>query len=188
MSRATCAGLLILGLCAAACSPATLAGEPLPSPIAPGFTLLDGATGEAISLTSYAGRVVVLTFLYTHCVDTCPLTADMLRAARERLGDAAKDVALIAVSVDPAGDTPAATREFVANHRLQGALRYLIGSRTDLAAVWQAYGVAQASGTSVLHTDVIYLIDKHGRGRVVLHSDAGTETLASDLAILVRER
>lgn len=180
--------MLLLPL--AACGPGTLTGQPLPSPIAPDFTLLDGPTGEPVSLTSYAGRVVALTFLYTSCVDTCPLTAETLRTARERLGDAARDVAFVAVSVDPRGDTPAATRTFVADHRLQGVLRYLIGPPAELARVWQSYGVAQADtgAGAVAHTDVIYLIDKHGHGRVVLHSDVTPEVLANDLRVLAGER
>lgn len=171
-----------------ACTPATLVGEALPSPIAPNFGLTDSATGEHVELASFAGRVVLITFLYTHCVDTCPFTAETIRTARDKLGDAARDVSFIAVSVDPIGDTPAAARTFIADHRLEGSLHYLLGTRAELARVWQAYGVVQASGTNVLHTDVLYLVDKHLRGRVVLHSDVTPDVLAADLAILARER
>jgi cytochrome oxidase Cu insertion factor (SCO1/SenC/PrrC family) len=93
------------------------------------------------------------------------------------------------VSVDPIGDTPSATRSFVQDHRLEGTLRYLIGSKAALSRVWQAYGIAQAvSAPQVLHSDVIYLIDKRARGRILLHSTVAAETLASDLRILVNER
>ena len=180
---------MIAFLLAACGQPQTLVGNPLPSAVAPNFTLLDGPTGELVTLSSFTGRAVLLTFLYTSCVDTCPLTAETLRNARDRLGDAAKNVAFIAVSVDPIGDTPVTTRRFVEDHRLQGTLRYLIGSRGDLAKVWQAYGIFQEQGSqSVGHTDVIYLIDKHERGRVVLHSDVGVDALATDLRILAGER
>jgi protein SCO1/2 len=144
-----------------------------------------------IALSSLKGQVVLLTFLYTRCPDACPLTAETIRSARDKLGDAAKDVALVAVSVDPIGDTPAAAKQFVAEHRLTGSLRYLVGSRDALARVWQAYGIAQANTSeakTVLHTDVIYLVDRRQRARVVLHSDVTPDDLASDLLILVGER
>ena len=98
-------------------------------------------------------------------------------------------MSFVAVSVDPNGDTPATTRKFVQDHRVEGTLRYLIGSQSALARVWQAYGIAQAVSTrDVLHSDVIYLIDKNARGRVVLHSTVTPDDLATDLAILLKER
>lgn len=180
-----------LALALLSCTQAKLVGEPLPSPIAPNFALTDGVSGETVELASLSGRVVLLTFLYTQCPDVCPLTAETIRNARDKLGDAASGVSFVAVSVDPIGDTPANARKFVQDHRLLGSLRFLIGPRDALARVWQAYGIAQANSaqsTNVLHTDVIYLIDKRVHGRVVLHSDVSVEDLAGDLRILANER
>jgi protein SCO1/2 len=171
------------------CTPTKLVGEPLPGAIAPDFTLTDGPTGQVVSLSALRGSVVLLTFLYTRCPDVCPLTAERIRAARDRMGTSANDVVFIAVSVDPIGDTPASTQRFVKEHELGSTLRYLIGSQAALSRVWQAYAIVQAvSSNEVLHSDVIYLIDRNERGRVLLHSDASPETLATDLGILVRER
>jgi protein SCO1/2 len=179
---------LVIALVLVACSPGKLTGEPLPSPIAPDFTLTDGPTGQVVTLSSLSGQVVLLTFLYTTCPDVCPLTAETIRVASDQLGTKAQNVAFIAVSVDPQGDTPATTRRFIADHGLGPSFRYLIGPRAALARVWQAYGVAQAtSGNSVLHSDTIYLIDKHARGRVVLHSNVAPSDLAADLSILLGE-
>lgn len=173
----------------AACSPGKLVGDPIASAIAPDFTLTDGPSGQVVTLSSLRGNVVLLTFLYTRCPDVCPLTAETIRSAHDRLGDSARGVAFVAVSVDPSGDTANSTRRFVADHGLEGVLRYLIGSQSALARVWQEYGIAQAvSAKDVLHSDVIYLIDKNERGRVVLHSDVTPEILANDLGILLKER
>jgi len=178
-----------LAALALGCTPTKLVGDALPGAIAPDFTLTDGPTGQVVSLSALRGTVVVLTFLYTSCIDVCPLTADVIRAARDRMGTSARDVAFIAVSVDPVGDTPATTKRFVAQHQLESTLRYLIGSQAALARVWQEYGIAQAVATKdVLHSDAIYLIDKSEHGRVLLHSDVSPEDLATDLGILVRER
>ncbi|MEA2385586.1 MAG: hypothetical protein QOH72_5557, partial [Solirubrobacteraceae bacterium] len=59
--------------------------------------------GRTVSLRQFRGRVVVLTFMYTTCRDTCPLTATQIRGALDDLG---RDVPALAVSVDPVNDTP----------------------------------------------------------------------------------
>jgi protein SCO1/2 len=180
---------LVLAVVLAACSPGKLVGDPLPSAVAPDFTLTDGPTGEVVTLSALSGQVVLLTFLYTTCPDICPLTAETIRVARDQLGAKAQDVAFIAVSVDPRGDTPTTTRSFLNDHGLTTGFRYLIGSQAALARVWQAYGIAAAStDASVLHSDTIYLIDKHARGRILLHSGVTPSDLANDLSILVGER
>ena len=185
--RWTAAALLVALVCG--CAPAKLVGEPMPGAVAPDFTLTDGPTGQTVTLSALQGRVVLLTFLYTSCPDVCPLTAETIRNARDAMGDSARDVEFLAVSVDPIGDTPSATRSFVQEHRLEGTLRYLIGTKAALSRVWQAYGIAQAvRAPEVLHSDVIYVIDKRARGRILLHSTIPPETLASDLRILVNER
>jgi protein SCO1/2 len=172
-----------------ACAPTKLVGEVLPGAIAPDFTLTDGPTGQVVSLSALRGNVLLVTFLYTSCLDVCPLTAEVIRAARDKMGASAKDVVFIAVSVDPIGDTPATTRRFVQEHGVESTLRYLIGSQAALALVWQEYGIAQAVSTKdVLHSDAIYLLDRSEHGRVLLHSDVTPDTLAADLGILVRER
>src|SRR5467141_2487797 len=181
--------LISLAAVLLACAPTKLVGDVLPGAIAPDFTLTDGPTGQVVSLSALRGNVVLLTFLYTSCIDVCPLTADVIRAARDRMGTSARDVAFIAVSVDPVGDTPATTRRFVAEHNIESTLRYLIGSQAALSRVWQEYGIAQAVATKdVLHSDAIYLIDRTEHGRVLLHSDVSPDTLAADLGILLRER
>ncbi len=141
-----------------------------------------------MTLSALRGQVVVLTFLYTNCPDVCPLTAEKLRAARDALGDQATGVAFVAVSVDPARDTPQATRRFVEQHRLLGTLRFLIGDAASLRAVWTKYFIgAQAQSDLVSHNDAIYLIDRQGRERALVHSDIEPATLARDLRTLLVE-
>lgn len=180
--------VLLVALLVAACASAPLAGTDLGKRPTPDFTLVDGATGESVSLSALRGEVVVLTFLYARCPDVCPLTAEKLREARAALGDAARDLRLVAVSVDPVGDTPDAVREFVRAHRLEGGLRYLIGDRAALARVWSAYAIAaEPSERLVGHNDAIYLIDKQGRQRTLLHSDVEVAALVASLRTLLSE-
>jgi len=169
---------------------APLAGTTLAASPAPDFTLQDGVTGRSLSLGSLRGKVVVLTFLYTQCPDSCPLTAQLLRTARERVGADGSRVTIVAVSTDPARDTPEAIRAFSAVHRLQADWHYLIGRREQLQPVWTAFGVRAESepGRPVEHSDAIYLIDARGRERALFHTDEKLETVVESLRTLLAEK
>jgi protein SCO1/2 len=170
--------------------PPALAGTDLGSGEAPGFTLTDGRTAAPLALSSLRGKVVVISFLYTRCPDICPLTAEHFRVAQDELGDDAADVVFLAVSTDPANDTPKAVQEFSRDHRLDRSWHYLIGSRAQLASVWSAYGIVATpdpDAPTITHTDAVYLIDRQGRERVLLRTDALGESLLHDLRILLDE-
>jgi cytochrome oxidase Cu insertion factor (SCO1/SenC/PrrC family) len=95
------------------------------------------------------------------------------------------------VSTDPDGDTPAAVQDFSRAHRLDHNWHYLVGSRAQLAAVWSAYGIVATPDPgkpTITHTDAIFLIDKQGRERVLLRTEALDDVLVNDLRILAKER
>jgi len=174
---------LVLG----ACAPAPLAGTELGATDAPDFTLTDGVSGRAVTLSAHRGQVVALTFLYTTCPDVCPLTATRFRAAQAELQGDASRVTFIAVSVDPDRDTPKAVQDFSTAHGLAANWYYLVGGRAQLSPVWAAYGIGvQAGSTTVTHNDAVYLIDARGRERVLLHSEDLARDLANDLRALLK--
>src|SRR5947209_8914395 len=88
-----------------------LEGTDLGSQPAPDFRLTD-QFGKRVSLSQFRGKPVVLTFLYTHCPDVCPLTAEKLHTTVLDLGKDASRVAVIAISMDPKGDTRGAVVNF----------------------------------------------------------------------------
>lgn len=182
---------LLLGLLFASCAPRppALSGTDLGAGTAPDFTLTDARSGQTVTLSSLRGKVVALAFLYTRCPDVCPLTATYMARAQRDLGDDARGIALVAVSVDPEGDTPDRVRDFSAAYGLDRDWHYLIGPRALLAAVWQAYGVRAVPDEgkpTVTHSDAIYLIDAAGRERVLMHSSEGSDALVANLRALLR--
>src|SRR5256885_44672 len=108
----------VAALVLAACAPAPLAGTDLGATDAPDFTLTDGVTGRAVTLSAQRGQIVALTFLYTSCPDVCPLTAARFRSAQAELQSDASRVTFVAVSVDPDRDTPQAVQDFSTAHGL----------------------------------------------------------------------
>jgi protein SCO1 len=198
---ASLAGLVLLVGCGGlpALTGTDLGGQP-----APDFTLAD-QRGAAIRLDAFRGKAVALTFIYTHCPDICPATAEHFREAFQDLTSAQQArVALLAVTVDPARDDRAALQDFSAEHGLaaNSAWHALTGSRAVLVPIWRAYGVdpgamvmaspsprtgaaTAAAMTTLAHTDAIYVIDPQGRERVLLHADLDSAALARDLAALL---
>lgn len=133
------------------------------------------------TMRAYRGRTVVVTFLYSTCRDTCPLTAQQIRGALDQLGH---DVPVLAISVDPAGDTPLHVKQFLVRQHLIGRMRYLVGTRAQLAPVWRAYGI-QPQGSGYEHTASTVIVDGAGRQRVGYLTDQLTpEALAADLRAL----
>lgn len=192
MTRAPAVALaLVIALAACAPQATRLHGTDLGAKDAPDFTLTDGQSGASITLSSFRGRVVAMAFIYTRCPDVCPLTAGKLRAAQRALGADAAGVVLLAVSVDPEGDTPAAVRSFSAAHDLERGWHYLVGPRPQLQRVWSLYGVGAfvaPTGPLVDHNDAIFVIDAQGREREIVHSDIAVEDLVADLRALLKER
>jgi protein SCO1/2 len=146
---------------------AALRAAPYPEPIPAPATLGRDQEGEAVQVPR-PGRPAVVTFLFANCPDVCPLVAQEISQALDDVGpEVAAGVDVVAISVDPANDTPAAVRRFLAGHRLTGRMDYIVGTRAELAPVWRSWGIiAQPSDESVLesvHTARIVLVDRDGR-------------------------
>lgn len=180
-------------------SSSRLRGAVLTPPVQ-GFDFhLPDQDGRIVSLSDFRGKAVALAFLYTHCPDVCPLEADALHRAYGQLGDVTGRVALVAVSVDPAGDTPAAVRAFLKTHHVQGELTYLRGSFAQLRPVWSRYFVgsdakeaargnaaASSSPLQVGHTAILYVIDPQGKIEAFLPANFDPQDLVTDLRLLAR--
>jgi protein SCO1/2 len=120
----------------------------------------------------------------------CPLIAANLNRALRRLTPTERRrVRVLAVSVDPEGDTPAAVRRYVRAHRLLPQFRYLRGTRAELRPVWQSWhvGVQAAKLDTVNHSAYELLVDPQGRGRVLYDAGVQWDDVLHDLRALMRE-
>lgn len=178
-----------------------LQGAVLTPPLdAHNFRLTD-QHGRLVSLTRFRGKVVALTFLYTHCPHVCPLIASTMHKAYQRLGDTAQRAAFVAISVDPRGDTPEAVQTLLSTHHMDDELTYLTGSFAELKVVWGAYyigseakdvrpktAVTGRAPDVVGHSALVYLIDRRGEIRAILPSNFDPQDLVTDVRILSSER
>ncbi len=127
----------------------------------PTMKLEDAASGKPFDTSSH-GRPYMVTFLYTHCPDVCPLIGAELQAALRELGKEAKKTDVVALSVDPRGDTRSAVQSWLKVHREPANFHYLIGSEEELQPYWDAWHVGPqiAGDPDSSHTAVIYLITR----------------------------
>ena len=169
--------------------PALLGTLVAPASAAPAFSLSD-QTGRPVSMTAQRGHYVVVTFLYTHCPDVCPVIAGMLNRVLQTSAAKRAGLRVLAVSVDPTRDTPAAVRRVGRLHQLVPAFRYLTGTRAELQPVWNGFHVASITGpdAAVSHSAIEYLIDPRGRERLIYDATVTTATVVHDLTALEAEQ
>ena len=135
---------------------------------APPLNTLRNYDGTSFDLAADRGKAVFVTFLYAHCPDVCPLIASHLHSAYAAMSPTLRRrVAIVAVSVDPHGDTAGTVAAFVHEHELTGEAAYLIGSASQLVPVWKAWRVGSQRDTShpdlVNHSAFVFGISARGK-------------------------
>lgn len=161
-------------------------GVAVPHVAAPPIALHDAA-GRPVSLAAQRGHWTLVTFLYTHCPDVCPLIAANLNQSLRLLHASRTGVRVLAVSVDPRGDTPAAVRAYVREKHLVPQFHYLIGSRAQLQPVWATYHVAAQTpgGGVVTHVAYTVLVDPQGKERLIYDAQVKAAQVVHDLRLLL---
>jgi len=162
----------------------------LPAKPAPPIALRN-YLGQPVTLSEYRGKAVLVTFLYTNCPDVCPLIASNLRIALNMLGAEAAKVQVIAVSVDPRGDTPPAVAKFLRAHQMLGRMQYLIGSAAQLARTWAAWSVGSQREAGqpqlVAHSALVYGITASGKVRTIYPASFEPSQIAHDVPRLAAQ-
>jgi protein SCO1 len=161
---------------------------------APDFTLTNDG-GQPWTLSAQRGRLVLMTFGFTHCSDTCPATLAKLARLVETFGPQTREAEIAFVTVDPQRDTPSVMHAFVkrfSSDRIVG----LTGTAAQIASVENAYhvwaqkvpGPAHGSGKRAnayqydeVHSAVIYFIDRNGAIRALRDDDDSQAVLGQTI-------
>jgi len=154
---------------------------------------LTGHDGKPRSLADFRGKLVVLSFGFTHCPDICPTTLADLAAAMKKLGPDAARVQVLFVTVDPERDTA----EVLAKYAPAFDPTFL-GLTGDAAATQRAakefriFYEKKPGGApgaySVDHSAQLYVLDAQGRLRLLVRHDRIAQDLAEDLLALLKEK
>jgi protein SCO1/2 len=167
----------------------TAAGPSKPAPP----LRLENALGREVDIDQYRGKAVLVAFVYTQCPDVCPLIVGNLRTAQSELGPQAENLQIVAVSVDPDGDTPVAVARFLKARLMTDRMEYLIGSRSELEKVWSDWGVASRASPRkndpdfVEHSALIYGVSASGRITTLYPAQFDPAQIVHDVPILASE-
>ncbi len=135
---------------------------------APDFALTV-QNGARVGLTDLRGKVVVVTFIYATCADTCPLLTAKLVGIQRQLGTDGARVRFVAITVDPEKDTPEALRRYAEGHGAKApGWIFLTGTEGEIGEVARRYGiyVKKRPAGDVDHTFLTSVIDGDGVLRV----------------------
>jgi protein SCO1/2 len=120
--------------------------------------LLTDHNGVAVTEKSWPGKYLLVFFGFTHCPDICPTAMEKFTVALEKLGADAAKVQVLFVTVDPARDTAAVMKEYVA--KFDKSILGLTGTDDQVKAAIAAFKVyaAKTDGADAEH----YLMDHSG--------------------------
>lgn len=153
----------------------------------PNFELRD-QNGRLVRTEDLRGTVVVLTFLDTRCTEACPIIARQIADAWRLLtpGERPRATA-IAISTDPRNDTRSRVRAFLARHRAETTVRYLVGSVDVMRPLWRRSQILSSleSGDADVHSAPVRIYGPNLNWLATQHAgaDLSSQNLAHDIRI-----
>lgn len=131
------------------------------------FKLID-QNGKPTTEKDFLGRYMLVFFGFTNCPDICPAGLQVMTTALDQLGDSAKDVTPVFITVDAERDTPEKLALYAKSFHPR--LVALTGSDEEVKAAAKAYRVyfekvpdgSNPANYSFDHSSIFYLMDKDG--------------------------
>jgi len=185
------AAMLFFGSAIAANIPGLKSGVFEPPRAAPEIPLR-ATDGSDFKLSKYRGKLVILEFGYTNCADVCPVSLASLAQARKKLGAEAADVQVLFVTVDPARDTAAYLRTYLAN--FDPSFIGLTGTQAQVDAVLKAYGISATrkmveggkGAYTMHHSSYLYFVDRQGMLRALMPFGRPADEMVHDARLLLK--
>ena len=173
-------------------APVTKGGEPRGEALIGGdFALLDGS-GKTITNNDFRGKYLLIYFGFTHCPDICPTSLLLMQNSLNQLGDKAKNVVPVFITLDPERDTPQVVGQYVTNFgpRLIG----LSGSAAQIRQAADAYKVYyrkvededSAMGYVIDHSGFMYLMGPNGKYITHFPHTIAEQSLTDGLAAAIK--
>ena len=132
----------------------------------PAFALVDQA-GAVVKSESLRGRVLVVSFVFTTCVEACPLITAQLARTQSRVRDEKLDgrVRFVSITLDPVTDRPEVLRRYADTYDIDLATwHFLTGASDDVGRVVRAFGLNAVARDRIVHGSLVVLVD--GKGRI----------------------
>jgi cytochrome oxidase Cu insertion factor (SCO1/SenC/PrrC family) len=144
--------------------------------------------GQPMSLSQFRGKVVMLSFEDSQCTTVCPLTTQAMLEAKQLLGAAGGQVQLLGVDANPDATSVADVLAYSRAHGMVNQWDFLTGARSQLKAIWGAYGIAvQIEAGQIDHTPALYVIDQQGRERKLYLTQMAYSSVGQSAQVLADE-
>lgn len=137
-------------------------------------------TGRRFELSRYAGRPVLLTFGFTQCSSTCPIS---MQAAAEFLARPGADrVQVVFVTLEPLSDDPARLAKYLG--AFSPSIVGVTGDPVAIEAMAETFrvGVRRLPDEPLAHSSMWYLIDERGAVRAIARHDATPSELDAGIS------
>jgi protein SCO1 len=153
----------------------------------PDFSLIDQAR-RRVTLSSFAGKVVVVNFVYTRCAlpQFCLRMSNNFGALQKRFaGEIGRDLMLLTITFDPERDTPEVLGDYAARWQPNPAgWRFLTGSVADIRRVGALFGQEAFADEGLLnHSLHTAVIDRAGTLRANIEGNQFTPEQLGDLVL-----
>ena len=125
--------------------------------------------GHTVSLSRWRGTPLVVTAVYTACVDTCPRTLAKLRTLSDQYAREGKRAEFVVVTLDPGHDGPDELRSYRAKHQVPPAWHLLRGGEQQTAQLGSMLDIhPMAMDEHLVHESRILVFDAGGMRSAVL--------------------
>ena len=143
------------------------------------FTLTN-QDGQVVDQTILNGKWTLVFFGFTYCPDYCPTTLGVLNAVQERMGDKAKDLQIVFISIDPERDTPKLLKDYLSSDGFPKGVIGLTGTPEQTAQVAKEYRafyqkVGEGEGYTMNHSLTVYLMGPDGKFRTAVAYGMGPD-------------
>ncbi|HAL07866.1 MAG TPA: SCO family protein [Brevundimonas sp.] len=147
-------------------------------PLVGGPFTLTNQDGQAVTEKILEGKWSLVFFGFTYCPDYCPTTLGVLNAVQERMGDKAKDLQIVFISIDPERDTPQMLKDYLSSDGFPDDVIGLTGTPEQVAQVAREYRafyqkVGEGEGYTMNHGLTVYLMGPDGKFRSAVAHDLG---------------
>lgn len=153
-------------------------------PLVGGPFTLTNQDGQVVTEKILEGKWSLVFFGFTYCPDYCPTTLGVLNAVQERMGDKAKDLQILFVSIDPERDTPQMLKDYLSSDGFPDGVIGLTGTPEQVAQAAKAYRafyqkVGEGEGYTMNHGLTVYLMGPDGQFRSAVAHDLGPSRTAT---------
>ena len=184
------AGVLVFVYQQREATPVITTATVYPSPHAiADFDLVD-ADGNPVGREFFEGEWDLVFFGFTHCPDICPVTLQILSAARRQIQEDGHEPLprIVLVSVDPERDTPEKLKTYISYFGdgvagLTGTVGGLREFAFDVSVFFQKGATDEETGFyNVDHSSVVLLVDPDAQVRGLYSAPQRADLIAADYA------